>query len=149
MIPLTYTHLARLSRNKLDYQRKNGVLRQSKNLTGQLIMNPKIDRMKILHFSAAKAFSPLPQISRANLYFILQLPFVRSVGRTVGRMIPLANFVDMTVGTTFPRKIVNNGKEPCEPLMASSYAHHSEYSIKTLTKHFRLNFVDMFLWQAT
>jgi len=23
----------------------------------------------------------------------------------------------MTVGTTFPRKILNNGKEPCEPLM--------------------------------
>ena len=26
----------------------------------------------------------------------------------------------MTVGTTFPRKILNNGKEPCEPLMTSS-----------------------------
>ena len=23
----------------------------------------------------------------------------------------------MTVGTTFPRKILNNGKEPCEPLI--------------------------------
>jgi hypothetical protein len=28
----------------------------------------------------------------------------------------------MTVGTTFPCKILNNGKEPCEPLMTSSYA---------------------------
>ena len=25
--------------------------------------------------------------------------------------------IHMTVGTTFPRKILNNGKEPCEPLM--------------------------------
>ena len=31
----------------------------------------------------------------------------------------------MTVGTTLPRKILNNGKVPCEPLMTSSYAHHS------------------------
>jgi hypothetical protein len=31
----------------------------------------------------------------------------------------------MTVRTTFPCKILNNGKEPCEPLMTSSYAHHS------------------------
>ena len=31
----------------------------------------------------------------------------------------------MTVGTTFPCKILNNGKEPCEPLMTSSFAHHS------------------------
>ena len=27
-----------------------------------------------------------------------------------------ASFI-MTVGTTFPRKMLNNGKEPCEPLM--------------------------------
>ena len=25
--------------------------------------------------------------------------------------------IHMTVGTTFPCKILNNGKEPCEPLM--------------------------------
>ena len=33
--------------------------------------------------------------------------------------------IHMTVGTTFPCKILNNGKEPCEPLMTSSYAYHS------------------------
>ena len=29
----------------------------------------------------------------------------------------LIRYEVMTVRTTFPRKILNNGKEPCEPLM--------------------------------
>ena len=34
----------------------------------------------------------------------------------------------MTVGTTFPCKILNNGKEPCEPLM-TSYVTQCDMSV--------------------
>ena len=59
-------------------------------------------------------------------------------GKTLSFTFQMRPRISMTVGTTFPCKILNNGKEPCEPLMTSSYAHHSQYSIKTLTKHLRL-----------
>ena len=32
--------------------------------------------------------------------------------------------IHMTVGTTFPRKILNNGKEPCEPFIVTTVTLH-------------------------
>jgi len=44
----------------------------------------------------------------------------RSDPSPLSRSIPSDGmFKLMTVGTTFPRKILNNGKEPCEPLMTT------------------------------
>ena len=36
--------------------------------------------------------------------------------------------IHMTVGTTFPRKILNNGKEPCEPLLTHMLSNAVVYT---------------------
>ena len=50
--------------------------------------------------------------------------------------------IHMTVGTTFPRKILNNGKEPCEPLMTMGGFHYGiteRYLLERWTKEYLMN----------
>ena len=66
--------------------------------------------------------SPLSFIKYVRLNVLLVRLFVRSVGSSasLSHLIIYQISIHLTVGTTFPRKILNNGKEPCEPLMQRS-----------------------------